>query len=34
MTENSQSPRRIDAIAWAFFFIWIGVALLTDLGWG
>ena len=25
---------RIDAIAWALFFIWVGISILTDLGWG
>lgn len=24
---------RLDGISWAFFFIWIGVALLADMGW-
>lgn len=26
--------REIDAIRWGVFFIWIGVAVLADLGWG
>ncbi len=24
----------LDAVGWALFFIWTGVALLADLGWG
>lgn len=26
--------RKIDAIGWGLFFVWIGVALLLDVGWG
>ena len=25
---------RLDAIGWAFFFVWVGAALLLDVGWG
>ncbi len=25
---------QVDAIAWALFFIWVGVAILADIGWG
>jgi hypothetical protein len=24
----------LDVFAWSFFFIWIGIALLSNLGWG
>ena len=26
--------RRLDALGWSLFFIWIGIALLTNIGWG
>lgn len=26
--------RRLDAAAWGLFFVWVGFALITDLGWG
>jgi hypothetical protein len=26
--------KKLDSIGWGLFFIWIGVALLVDLGWG
>jgi hypothetical protein len=26
--------RRLDAAGWGLFFIWVGVSLLADLGWG
>jgi hypothetical protein len=25
---------KLDAIGWGLFFIWVGVALIADLGWG
>ena len=30
---NSTFGRSIDAIGWALFFIWVGVALLANLSW-
>jgi hypothetical protein len=32
--EKSASARQLDAIAWALFLIWIGVAVLANVGWG
>lgn len=32
--EHRSVARRLDAIGWGAFFIWIGAALLADLGWG
>jgi len=40
--ESEVSPRerrkglskRLDAAGWGLFFIWVGVSLLLDLGWG
>lgn len=32
--EKNELARLIDRVGWALFFIWIGVALLADLGWG
>jgi hypothetical protein len=26
--------KRLDAMGWGLFFIWVGVSLLMDLGWG
>jgi len=26
--------KRLDGIGWGLFFIWVGVSLLMDLGWG
>ena len=25
---------KLDAAGWGLFFIWVGIALLTDIGWG
>jgi hypothetical protein len=30
----SEVRRRIDAAAWASFFIWIGSSMLVNIGWG
>ncbi len=26
--------KKLDTAGWALFFIWVGIALLTDVGWG
>lgn len=26
--------RTLDAVGWGLFFIWIGIAILLDVGWG
>ncbi len=28
------STKKLEAAGWGLFFIWIGIALLADLGWG
>ncbi len=33
MAESARHPRQVDAISWALFFIWIGVALFAGIGW-
>lgn len=36
-TQNAcmaTQERRLNAVGWGLFFIWIGAALLTHLGWG
>jgi hypothetical protein len=33
-TDTSTISRRLDAVGWGSFFIWVGVALLAHLGWG
>jgi hypothetical protein len=32
--STSVLDRRLDAVAWGLFFVWIGVALLAGLSWG
>jgi hypothetical protein len=32
-TDNKPRSDRIDSIVWGLFFIWIGVAVILDLGW-
>ncbi len=40
-TDHDQGPasrhalnKKVEAAGWGLFFIWIGVALLADVGWG
>lgn len=33
-TETSARARQIDSVAWALFFIWVGVAMLEQVPWG
>jgi len=33
-TEESGLARHLDSIAWAAFFIWIGIAMLMAIPWG
>lgn len=32
--ETSERARQLGAVAWAVFFIWVGIAMLTDMPWG
>ncbi len=32
--ESSERVRQLDAVAWAVFFLWIGVAMLANMPWG
>jgi hypothetical protein len=32
--DKQVTVKKLDAIAWGLFFIWIGIALLANLGWG
>ncbi len=32
--ETGERARQIDSVAWALFFIWVGVALLAPIPWG
>jgi hypothetical protein len=32
--QSKKLDRRLDALGWGLFFIWIGVAFLADVGWG
>lgn len=35
MTETQHVlAKRLDAVGWGLFFIWIGFAVLTSIGWG
>jgi len=33
-TRRSKLHRKLDAIGCALFFIWIGIAILANVGWG
>ena len=33
-TRRSKLHRKFDAVGCALFFIWIGIAILTNVGWG
>ena len=32
--DRQYMARKLDAIGWGLFFIWVGIAFLADLGWG
>ena len=32
--EGHTTAHKLDVLAWSFFFIWIGIALLSNVGWG
>lgn len=32
--DRQHMARKLDAIGWGLFFIWVGIAFLADLGWG
>lgn len=34
VVRNGRPVKRLDTAGWGLFFIWVGVALLMDLGWG
>lgn len=34
MADQRGALERLDAVAWGLFFLWIGIALLTNLSWG
>ena len=31
---NAQLVHRLDAAAWGIFFVWVGIALFANFGWG
>ena len=33
-SSGHTTAHKLDVFAWSFFFIWIGIALLSNLGWG
>ncbi len=33
LADRRLAERRLDAVGWGLFFIWIGVALLANFGW-
>lgn len=33
-SQQEHFTRQLDSVGWALFFIWIGVALLANVGWG
>jgi hypothetical protein len=32
--QRKKLERKLDAAGWGLFFIWIGIAVLADVGWG
>lgn len=34
VADRSVALQRLDAVAWGLFFLWVGIALLTNLNWG
>ena len=30
----NETARRVDSVAWAAFFIWVGIAMLMEMPWG
>ncbi|MFC1694280.1 hypothetical protein ACFL1R_12320 [Candidatus Latescibacterota bacterium] len=32
--NKAELARKLDAAGWGLFFIWIGIALLSNVGWG
>jgi hypothetical protein len=32
--QRKKLDRRIDALGWGAFFVWTGIAVLADVGWG
>jgi hypothetical protein len=34
MTQKTLLDQKFDAIGWGLFFVWVGIALLLDVGWG
>jgi hypothetical protein len=32
--QRSELPRKLEAIGWGLFFIWMGIALFAHIGWG
>ncbi len=33
-SRRSEMARKLDAAGWGLFFIWVGIAILMDVGWG
>ncbi len=34
MTESHEIAKKLDAASWGAFFLWVGIALLLEVGWG
>lgn len=32
--KDGGSAKKVEVAGWGLFFIWVGIALLTDIGWG
>ncbi len=32
--DNYALRKKLDAVSWGLFFIWMGIAFLADVGWG
>ena len=33
-TASKALSQKLEAVGWALFFIWVGIAVLADVGWG
>jgi len=34
MTEQQELAKKLEAASWGWFFLWIGISLLWEAGWG
>ncbi len=34
LTDNYVLHKKLDAVSWSLFFVWMGIAVFADVGWG